>query len=138
MNFHDHPKNKAHANPLFAKNTMLSSSAWVTWMANSFQGWICDRWIGSIAQYSRTSISWTRITSTPCWLELNFLSLEKNFTEIYPSNSGSCNSTGMHHISCFCCIIGENNWNHLVLISATNRSRFIIMHKHVTVSDEIT
>ena len=41
------------------------------------------------SKYSRTSITSTRITRIPRQLELNFLSLEKNFTEIYPDNSNS-------------------------------------------------
>ena len=44
---------------------------------------------GNTAQISRTSITRTRITRIPRQLELNFLSLEKNFTEIYPDNSNS-------------------------------------------------
>ena len=37
----------------------------------------------------RTLITWTRITRIPRSLELNFLSLDQNFTEIYPDNSDS-------------------------------------------------
>ena len=58
-----------------------------------------------IAQYSRTSISWTRITSTPRWLVLNFLSLAQNFTEIYPNNS-----TGMPSHKLF--LLHNNWWKH--------------------------
>ena len=37
----------------------------------------------------RTLITWTRITRIPRSLELNFLSLDQNFTEIYPDNPDS-------------------------------------------------
>ena len=37
----------------------------------------------------RTSITRTRLTRIPRSLELNFLSLDQNFTEIYPDNSDS-------------------------------------------------
>ena len=63
-------------------------------------GWVWDSpdwrsfsdasaWREHSTNYSRTSITRTRITRIPHWLELNFPSLGKNFTEIYPSNSNS-------------------------------------------------
>ena len=40
--------------------------------------------------YSRTSMTRTWVTIISCFkLELNFLSLDPNFTEIYPNNSNS-------------------------------------------------
>ena len=82
--------------------------------------------------YSRTPISRTRITRTKSnfpWVSLHFSVMDQKFTEIYAdnSNSGSC----LLHSDSSCCVILTNTSQHysnLILIGATNRSRFITKH----------
>ena len=52
------------------------------------------------------SVIFTWITRIPHQLELNFISLDQKFVDIYPnnSNSGSCNSTQMPPISSSSCL----------------------------------
>ena len=42
-----------------------------------------------LGKYSTTLSTPTRTTRKPRWLELYFISLDQNFTEIYPDNSNS-------------------------------------------------
>ena len=82
--------------------------------------------------YSRTPISRTRITRTKSnfpWVSPQFSVMDQKFTEIYAdnSNSGSC----LLHSDSSRCVILTNNSQHysnLILIGATNRSRFITKH----------
>ena len=55
-----------------------------------FIAYISISYLSALTNFrSRTSITRTRITRIPSSLELNFLSLDQNFTEIYPYNSDS-------------------------------------------------
>ena len=81
---------------------------------------------------SRTPISRTRITRTKSnfpWVSPHFSVMDQKFTEIYAdnSNSGSC----LLHSDSSRCVILTNTSQHysnLILIDATNRSRFITKH----------
>ena len=112
-------------------STSDNSNSWKTRIKSNFP------WISPHFSVIFTRLFWTRITQILCLLELNFLSLHQKFTKIYHDNSisGSCNSTRMPPHYSFLPYKGTRkstktntgeHYSNLILIVATNRSRFIV------------